>query len=656
MTTIPASELVAVNPSVVAASGDGLDLIGLFLTPNTRAPIGSVLSFPTQIAVQNFFGAASFEGALAGIYFTGFNGATKTPSTMLFVQYNQTAVSAYLRGGNISALPIATLNTYNGTLSVTIDGTLKSATVNLAAATTFSNAAEIIGQSLGIEGAAAGVFTGSVGGTFGTCTTSGTTLTLGTVTTGSLWPGDTVTGSDGTNSINTTIVKQLTGAAGGAAGATFQLTAAASPGNMGSATVTAVSSTLNVTGVTSGALAVADVISGTNVPANTYVSGLGTGTGGTGTYTLSGSQFRTTAGAETINAFTPGVTYDSVSGAFVVTSATTGTTSTITFGSGAMATNLLLTQATGATLSQGAAANTATTVSGFMNAIIVQTTNWATFTTTYDPDGGSGSTIKQAFAAWKNAQNNRYGYVAFDNDPTPTTTLPAPASFAQILTNNNDSGTMPQWAPDATTGPEQTAFIMGTVASINFNQPNGRITFAYKNQAGLTATVTTAAAAQNLLGNNYNFYGAYGAAGNTFVWEQDGGCTGPYNWFDSYVNQIWLNNLCQQALLTMMGNNLSIPFNFAGASLIHQTLADPIARGLSFGAFAPGTISSAEIASVNAQANANIAGTLQSQGWYLQVLQQSAAVRKTRGPWLITLWYLDRGSVQSIDLSSVLVQ
>lgn len=48
--------------------------------------------------------------------------------------------------------------------------------------------------------------------------------------------------------------------------------------------------TLTVTGVTSGVLAVGDVISGTGVTANTIIVALGTGTGGVGTYTVDTSQ------------------------------------------------------------------------------------------------------------------------------------------------------------------------------------------------------------------------------------------------------------------------------------------------------------------------------------------------------------------------------
>jgi len=57
--------------------------------------------------------------------------------------------------------------------------------------------------------------------------------------------------------------------------------------------------TLTVSAVASGELAVGDPISGSGVTAGTYITALGTGTGGTGTYTVSASQ---TAASTTITA------------------------------------------------------------------------------------------------------------------------------------------------------------------------------------------------------------------------------------------------------------------------------------------------------------------------------------------------------------------
>ena len=83
---------------------------------------------------------------------------------------------------------------------------------------------------------------------------------------------------------------------------------------------------------------------------------------------------------------------------------------------------------------------------------------------------------------------------------------------------------------------------------------------------------------------------------------------------------------------------------------------DPIQAGLNFGAFGPGTISNAQAAEVNGAAGANIAPTLQAQGWYLQIKDASSSVRAARGSPPSTFWYLDRGSVQAINLGSVALQ
>jgi hypothetical protein len=303
-----------------------------------------------------------------------------------------------------------------------------------------------------------------------------------------------------------------------------------------------------------------------------------------------------------------------------------------------------------------------------MTSLVAVDTDWVTFTTEFDPDGGVGNAQKQLFAAWNTEQDDQFAYIAWDTDVTPTESVPASSSLGYILQQNGNSGTVPIYEP---TDLSLSAFVMGAAASINFNQTNGRITFAFKGQAGLEASVTTGAAAVNLggspqvagsFGNGYNYYAAVGAANANFLWFQRGTITGPFIWLDSYINQIVMNSSFQVAMLSFLGTTPSIPFNQAGAALIEQVLA-PVIQQFGppgplggFGAFAPGIISASQIAEVNAAAGASIATSLQTQGYYLQVLQQSSAVRANRGPWAITFWYLDRGSVQSLDLSSIAVQ
>ncbi len=661
MSSIPASELVQVNPSVLSAGGSALDTIGLILTDSTRVPIGTVQSFPDATSVHNFFGASSKEAAVADVYFLGFDGSNKTPASILFAQYNTAAVAAYLRGGNVSSLTLAQIQALSGSLILVIDGyTFTASSINLSGATSFSSAAGIVQTAVQAVEPTEAVVTGSIGGTATGCTTTGTVLTMGALATGSFQVGDVVSGTDGVHPLpaGCKIINQLTGTPGGSAGATFTISAPATGGDMGSAAVASLSKTLDVTAVTSGAVEAGQVISGSGITPAGVASQISGAAGGIGLYALSGAGQTASSTTVTAKATNPTVTYDSVAGAFVVTSGITGAPSKADFATGSLSGPLGITAATGAAVSQGAAA---ASPSAFMNALKAVTTNWATFMTTFDPDGGSGNVVKQAFATWKNTQGNRYGYVCWDTDITPTESVPATGSLGYILANNGDSGTCLIYEA---TDLNLTAFVCGAAASIDFAQRNGRVTFDYKGQAGLSASVTDAAVAQNLAGNpqasgrgnGYNFYGVYGAANANFTWFQRGFVTGPFAWFDSYINQIWLNNAFQLALLNLQKNAKSIPYNVAGSSLIESALADPIAAGLNFGAFAPGTISQAQATEVNTAAGANIASALQTQGYHLQVLQASSTARAARTSPPCTFFYLDRGSVQSISLASVALQ
>lgn len=573
MTTIPASQLVNVTPSVLAAGGSALDLNMVMLTESDRVPIGTVAQFPDAASVSNYFGASSDEYALAQVYFAGFTGSTVTPGNLLFIQYPSAAVSAYLRGGNISAMSLAALQALTGSLNIVIDGYAhNAASCNLSAATSFSSAAAIIETAINGSLATINTFTGAIAGT-----------------------------------------------------------------------------TLTVSAPTGSPIAVGQEVQGSGVTAGTRITALGTGTGGAGTYTVSASQ---TVGSESMTTVPVDatVTYDSVSGAFVITSGITGVPSTIAYATGTIADDLLLQSAQGAVLSQGAAA---TTPSAFMTALANLTQNWATFMTLFNPDV-SGNTNKLAFAAWTSLQDDRYAYICIDTDLSPTTQNPATTSLGYLIQQASYSGTFLIFDPDDL---NLAAFVGGIAASIDFTQTNGRTTFAFRSQSGLSATVTDATVASNLIANGYNFYGAYATANQQFVFLQPGSVSGPFNWMDSYVNQIQLNNSFQLSLMDLLVNARSIPYNSAGNALIEAALSDDINAGLNFGTFRAGVQpSSSQAVEVNAAAGRRISDVLAQRGWYLQVLTPSASVRQARGTPVCNFWYMDGESVQKITLSSVNVQ
>ena len=120
--------------------------------------------------------------------------------------------------------------------------------------------------------AASSTFTGSI---------SGNVLTVTTAPTTTLQLGATLSGTaGGTIPTTTQIVSQLSGSVGGIG--TYLLNTA--EGNYSSATITAVWGILTVGGSVTGTFVVGATLSGTGVAANTNITALGTGTGGSGTY------------------------------------------------------------------------------------------------------------------------------------------------------------------------------------------------------------------------------------------------------------------------------------------------------------------------------------------------------------------------------------
>lgn len=668
MSSIPASYSVISQPSVLNTGGTALQLNGLCLTKNTRVPIGTVMSFPDGDAVEEFFGSASNENVIANGgetlganpagtgYFGGSEGATARPGALLFAQYPAIAVAAYLRGGNSAAvLTLAQLQALSGSLTVVMDGYAHViSSIDFSADNSFSAVAAAI-QSAFTDPTEAS-FTGSLGATFTASAGSPSTKLVVTSVTGLISIGDVAAGTG--IPVGTTIVSQDTGGTPGGAG-TYNLSAA---NTASTASCTASSTVLDVTADTDHTIAAGQTVVGSGVTGSPVItSQLGGTTGGIGTYRISGTPQQVASESMTATATAPLVTFDPISGGFVITSGITGAASTAAFATGSLAASLLLTSATGAVLSQGAAA---ATPAGFMAALVNVTTNWASYFTAFDPDGGSGNAQKLAFAAWTNSVAPRYAYLAWDTDITPTESVPASGSLGyQVTTTLQYSGTVPIYEP---VDLNHAAFIAGAIAAIDFTQEGGRISFAYKTQTGLGAAVTDPTAAFNLggaplvdgsFGNSYNFVGFFSLPNQISINFQRGTISGPYKWIDSYVDQIWLTNQFQSAAYNYMLAVKSFPYTPAGYANFELAMAGVIQAGLNFGAYAGGvTLSSAEISEVNAAAGANIASTLQTQGYYFQVLDPGPTVRASRGSPKVTFWYVDDGSVQSLSIGSVAVK
>lgn len=488
--TIPASDIVVVNPGVVGSGGNPLALNGVILSTNTLLPTAAVRSFASPDAVKAFFGAASAEYAIAQVYFLGFDNSTIKPGTLYFSPYVNTARAAWLQSGNLSAMSLTDLQALSGVLTVTIDGVAKtSSSISLATASSFSDAASTIDAG--------------------------------------------------------------------------------------------------------------------------FVSGDVT------------------------------VTWNPVNSTFLFTSPTTGAASTMGFATGTLSAGLMLTSATGAILSQGADADTPATA---MDAVKASTQNWVDFMTMWEPVIED----KEAFAVWTNAQNQRFMYVCWDTDAQAIVNGSA-TCFGAIAKSLQYDGVVPVYNTK-----ELAAFMLGTVASIDFSRLNGRITSAFKSQSGFVPTVTDQQIAANLLENGYSFYGAYATANDQFNFLYNGQMSGKWSWVDTFVDQVYLNAQFQLALLSLLTTVKSIPYNESGYSLIRAAMIDPISQAINFGSIRTGiTMSAQQKAVVNQAAGMDVSTIIEQQGYFLQILDPGAQVRGNRGTPVINFWYTDGGAVQKITVASI---
>ena len=420
--SIPVKQLISVTPSVVSGGGVAETLNGVLLSQNPSLPVGTPLSFPNLAAVLAFFGNYScnftatcagtvltvtqtISGALAAgqqiqgaqavgvppgtaiaslgtynpvtgvgtvnltgpgftqaasspmtsncleyqmaqVYFAGFTIGTQTPQALIFSRYASVACSAFLTGSTTGLTLAQVQAIVTGTLSVTVDGTVKTAAaVNLSTATSLSNAAALLTTALGLTGGAA-------------------------------------------------------------------------------------------------------------------------------------------------------VTYSSLFGAFVVTSGTTGVTSTMTYATGTLAATLGLASGNAGTLSQGSAAMTPAAA---MTALVAQTSNWAGFSHCFEPI----DTDKQAFATWTAGYLAQFYYAPYTTDATIKGAPASYTGFGSWLTQNAVQGTA------LFLSAASAAFDLSLTASTNYGASKSRIDHAFKSaNAVITPDVTDAVTAANVVANGGNFYGA----------------------------------------------------------------------------------------------------------------------------------------------------
>jgi hypothetical protein len=196
------------------------------------------------------------------------------------------------------------------------------------------------------------------------------------------------------------------------------------------------------------------------------------------------------------------VGYSSVGKGFFVTSTASGEGTDVSFEDDSSSPAVDLARRLGLRTDVGAVLSPGMNAMGFdeqMTLVTDQTQNWVAFSTVYPPP--ELAQIME-MAAWA---SRNYGYLYVPWDMTP--------SMLDQTSSNDMASLLKDQERDHVAavygGLRHAVFIMGSVASVPWLRINGTITFAFKHQTGLEATVSSEAKAVILESKNCNYHGNF---------------------------------------------------------------------------------------------------------------------------------------------------
>lgn len=351
--------------------------------------------------------------------------------------------------------------------------------------------------------------------------------------------------------------------------------------------------------------------------------------------------------ASTIQAALTGVNvaWNPTANVFIITSATTGADSAVTFAAdNALSRGLKLTAATGGQLSAG---NATTSLTDTLNNVVDSNQNWIGLASVVDLDDAERLEI----AAWVNSQNSRYFYSMHDGDADALISDSSTAFVPNQLLPAGYENVFPIYGDylDAMTA-------LAYAASINFYQTAGRVSYKFRKFTGIVPKVTSLSQARALESNGYNYYGDYGLNKTLKQYAADGSITGKYLWLDSFVDQVWMNANLVSAYAELFTNNQSYSYNAQGYAAIQAATIDVANNAVNFGAIQRGvTLDNSQVKQISTVVGKDISATLYSDGWYLHIPTQTGASRIERSLNGVVFYYVDGQLIQSINMASTAI-
>jgi hypothetical protein len=254
-------------------AGTTLNIIGI---------VGGIISVGDTITGAGIAAGTTITGLGSGSGSTG-TYTVNNSQTVGFVTVTGTSIVLNVTAAASGALVVGDILTGTGVLPNTKIATFSTGTGGVGKYTV-NNAQQVLPLDISTYSNTTGAYSISTAQNVAstTITALSTYLNLTAVAGGIFSIGDALSGTGVTS--GTTVIGYGT-ATGGVGSYEISIAQTVNP-----TTISATSNILNISAVSSGSIAIGDVVSGTGVTANTTVTALGTGTGGVGTYVVSQSQ------------------------------------------------------------------------------------------------------------------------------------------------------------------------------------------------------------------------------------------------------------------------------------------------------------------------------------------------------------------------------
>lgn len=259
---------------------------------------------------------------------------------------------------------------------------------------------------------------------------------------------------------------------------------------------------------------------------------------------------------------------------------------------------------------------------------------------------------KIELARWCSGHDTRFVYVMWDTDNAARVQgSTASAGYAVNRTLELDGTCCVYNTLDVAAG------VMGAIACLNFDQREGRTTLAYRQFEGVAVTCDDDGDYDALIANGYNCYADFATASAQFKFFQDGQISGKFDWLDTYCNAIALKDALQLNILDLFAAVRSLPYNEDGYASVRTACLDTIKRFVNFGAIRPGiSLSQTQKVQLLQEIGKDVSQTLESAGWYMQITDPGAVIRGQRQSPNCAFYYMDGGSIQKIVMSATAIQ